>query len=271
VIKYSKAQARRDLPTRTARDNKTRGGKTLVIAGSEGMWGAAVFSAMAAARTGAGYVYLFQTRKNFPVAKVPDLLVLKKIKASELKKFSAIAIGPGLQGDVFIRAWLKKLRSHPHVVVDASALAVFARLKNFRAPKTWVLTPHEGELAKMLGVSSQAIRAQREKYVRLAHKKFGVVVLLKGHRTLVATENKIWEIPTGNPSLAKAGTGDVLTGVITGFISQGVESPRAAALGAFTHGSLADRWIRSGNDVLSLLASDLLALLPSTLKKLRRQ
>jgi NAD(P)H-hydrate epimerase len=266
MIKYTRRRAAGDLPKRSRHDNKTRGGKTLVIAGSEGMWGAAVLSATAAARAGSGYVYVLKTSKRFPIARNPDLLVLPKV--SDLSRFQAVAIGPGLSGDRFIKQWLRRLRSREHVVVDASALDQIGKLK---LPPTWILTPHEGELARLMGVTSAQIKAARMKHVLAAQKKFGCVVLLKGHRTLVADGTHVYEVQAGNAALGKAGTGDVLTGIIAAFLSQGVPPARAAALGAFVHGYMADRWIKSGNDVLSLIASDLLAMLPQALKQIRNQ
>ena len=93
--------------------------------------------------------------------------------------------------------------------------------------------------------------------------------MLKGFRTLVTNSEGIWEINSGNSSLAKAGTGDVLTGIIAGFLSQNVEPRRAACLAAYVHGTIADKWISDGNDHLSLMASDLLSALPKSLHAVR--
>lgn len=230
------------------------------------MWGAAVLSAAAAARSGSGYVYIFDFKAKNSISKTPDYLFIKRIK--NISQFNAIAIGPGLSSQVYIRSWLKKIKTHSSVVVDASALDCLAKLR-FKLPSTWILTPHEGELARMLGVSSKVIRANREKYILIAQKKFGCIVLLKGHTTLIADGKTVYQIKSGNAALAKAGTGDVLTGMITGFLSQGLRPVNAAALAAFSHGYMADRWVKSGNDILSLLASDLVALLPQSLRQIR--
>lgn len=267
--KYTQKQAQRNLPDRKRSDNKTRGGKSLVVAGSVGMWGAAVLAARACARSGAGYVYV--SSKNFPSTKYPDFLLLNP--KSQLETFSAVAIGPGLNRKQEVRQWIQKcLRNKcTRVVLDAEALNVLSAWnKAPRLPSSWIMTPHEGELSRLLKVSSQKIKKDRMKYVRLAQKKFKVIVLLKGHRTLVCDDLNIFEIQSGNAALAKAGTGDVLTGIILGFLSQGLPATHAACLGAFVHGFIADEWIQNGSDILSLMASDIVEALPLALSKIRK-
>ncbi len=265
IKKYTLAQAKKDLPKRSRQSNKTHGGKVLIIAGSQDMWGAAVLSATAAARTGAGYVYLKNTKPQFPIVKHPDFLVLSSLKNTQA--FQSIVIGPGLKDSQKILADLKKLRHHPRVIVDASALDHVLKLK--KIPATWILTPHEGELARMLKTSSAAIKHNRLKAVLLAHKKFGCVVLLKGHHTLVADQKVVYQITSGNAALGKAGTGDVLSGMIGAFLSQNVPATRAACLAAYIHGAMADDWIRQKKDVLSLMASDLIDHLPQKIYQIR--
>lgn len=260
---YSKANAKKDLPTRTTHDNKTRGGRCLIVAGSRGMWGAAILTANAAARTGAGYVYLSPTSSGFPTTKNPNFLLNTK---KDLKNFDVIAIGPGAKNSS-VGSWIKKALKSPNVVLDAEALNYLAKNK-ITIPETWIVTPHEGELSRLLKVPSADIQNNREYFVRLAQRKLGCVVLLKGNKTLVATQDHIYKIQSGNPALAKAGTGDVLTGIISALLSQGLEAPKAACLGAYIHGFIADEWLKK-NDILSLLATDLIQELPQTLKKIR--
>ena len=267
---YSKVQARRDIPERKYSDNKTRGGKCLVIAGSNGMWGAAVLCAKAALRSGTGYVYLFDKTITFPICKNPDFLLIDKL--DQLANYQSIAIGPGLHNQKFIEKCILKLvqKKYSAVVLDAEALNTIAKMKNLpKLPANWILTPHEGELSRLLDVSSKKIKVNRKKYALAAQKKFGCVVLLKGFRTVVTNSKEIWEISAGNSSLSKAGTGDVLTGIIAGFLSQNMEPLRAACLAAYVHGTIADKWIADGNDHLSLMASDLLTMLPQILVSVR--
>lgn len=271
--KYVLKTARTHIPKRSSTSNKTHGGKTLIVAGSKGMWGAAILSSLAASKAGAGYVYLYtEDQKHFPVYKHPDFLTQESLNTKDLLKFKSIAIGPGLSNILSIQKLIKKLLKEniSPVVLDAQALNALAKMKlKEKLPLTWVLTPHEGELSRLLQISSTAIRKEREQSLLLAQKKWGGTFLLKGHKTLISDGHKIIEITSGNAALAKAGTGDVLTGMIAANLSQGLKSLEATCFSAFTHGYMADQWIKNKNDILSLMASDLIAELPKTLKHIR--
>jgi ADP-dependent NAD(P)H-hydrate dehydratase len=238
------------------------------------MRGAAVLCAQSAARVGAGYVTLVtEDAASFPIHKHPDFLVHD---VSEKKfpwtKFSALAAGPGWGQGGFPKALLKKVLSLKTIprVLDADALNLLAQAKRTsKLQANCILTPHEGELARLLKTTPQKIRANRVDAVLAAQKTFGGVVLLKGAGTLVADATRLVQIDSGNAALAKAGTGDVLTGMIAGFLSQQVQPFEAACLGAFVHGFLADQWVLQKNDVLSLMASDLVAMIPQGLALIR--
>jgi NAD(P)H-hydrate epimerase len=265
-------QAQALLPSRSPAENKSHGGRTLVAAGSRGMFGAGVLSATAAARMGSGYVTLLTDAKAFPSARHPDFL-LADARSARLPAFTAAAVGPGLgRGPQALRLVKKFLASGVgRVVIDADALNVAAEKKLFPFPPTWIATPHEGELARLLGTDARRIRADREGSARRAHEKLGCVVLLKGAGTLVASERGLRLVKSGNAALAKAGTGDVLTGILAGLLAQGLAPEDAACLGAFVHGYLADRWVAGRRDPLSLLASDLLDGIPEGLASIRRR
>lgn len=265
---YKKTEARQSLPTRIKSDNKTRGGKTLLVAGSKDMEGAAILAARAAARVGAGYVYIHSKTPT-----VPDFLRMSSIKDFDPLQFSAVGVGPGFKDSTALNRWIKHLEKlrFESVVLDAEALNFLSETKSIKKiPSTWIMTPHEGELARLLHVRSSAIRKNRQKFILQAQKKFGCIILLKGAGTLIADAKHLVRINTGNPALSKAGTGDVLTGMITGFLSQKVKPFEAACLGAYVHGLVADLWIKKGHDVLSLMASDLIEGLPEALFKLRK-
>jgi NAD(P)H-hydrate epimerase len=269
-LKFGRTQARKLLPRRKRTDNKTRGGKILVIAGSKNMEGAAVMSAMAAARVGAGYVYLFSSSRRFLNLDHPDFLTLSSMKDFSHIKFQAVAMGPGFREPRLIQEWIKKLLhvDFENVVLDAEALNELARNPR-RLPKNWVLTPHEGELSRLIDRTPAWVKTHRAEATRMAQKKFGCTIVLKGSHTLIFDGEFFFEIQSGNASLGKAGTGDVLTGMIAGFMSQGLTGIEAAALAAFLHGDIADHWCTE-KDILSLMASDLLNELPSALKGLRK-
>lgn len=266
--KYSAKNARIDLPTRSYKDNKTRGGKCLIIAGSKGLYGSAILTSRAASRTGAGYTYLTASGK-FPISRHPDFLLLTG--HPKLANFQAIAIGPGYKNIKKIKSYLQIMikQKVKNAVLDAEALNVLSTTK-IKLPKTWIVTPHEGELSRILKVSAQTIRNDRQKYIVAAQKKLGCIVLLKGYRTLVADDTSVWEVQSGNPALAKAGTGDVLTGMIVAFLSQGLSPISSAKLASYVHGLIADSWLKSKRDILSLMASDIVELIPKVLFQVRR-
>lgn len=265
VIRITKNDLPALLPQRTEFAHKQDSGKCLIIAGSEGMWGASYLCGLGAYRVGAGYVYLSESTKDLNL--YPDFVSVKVSANLDLNPFAAMAIGPGL----IVTPEIKKLFLHLEkdfkkpVIVDAGALSLVKRL-----PKDWIMTPHEGEMAKLLKTTAEKIRADRFKAVRTAQKNFGGIIVLKGPHTLIANEKNIYEIETGNKALAKAGTGDVLTGMIAGFLSQGLKPINAAVLACGLHGLIADRWIKE-KDFLSLMASDLIKSLPKTLFSLRQK
>lgn len=271
IKKFGLKEARKILPVRKKTDNKSSAGRSLIIAGSEGMFGAAVLAAEAAARIGSGYVNLFTAKDAFLTVEHPSFMIVDSGKDKiPFERASAIAIGPGLGISKKAGKWLKEvIKKRPaKVVVDADALNLCAKNNWWPLPTTWIATPHEGELARILEVSDKIVKADRRSAIQKAKDKMGCICLLKGDRTLVLADSA-FEVQAGNPALAKAGTGDVLTGLITGLLSQGLAPEEAACLGVFVHGWLADQWITEGNDQLSLMPEDLLERLPKALKLLR--
>jgi ADP-dependent NAD(P)H-hydrate dehydratase len=287
VRKITRADARRHLPRRTSGQNKTDGGRSLIVAGSSKYLGAAILSGQAASRIGSGYVTVAAADGKSlrdHLVRHPDFLVRdfdsSLIRSNLESEYSAIAIGPGLGKKPAVRrlAWrlIRRLSRTADgklpVVLDADALnavAEYYKPSDGDFPSSWIMTPHEGELSRLLNISAQQIRKDRENSVRMAQKKFGCTVVLKGDRTLIATSKNLWVNTTGNSALAKAGTGDVLTGILVGLLAQQVASEEAAKLAVFLHGLQADRWVKSGNDHLSLTASDLVDRLPKDLFQLR--
>lgn len=272
VKKFGLKEARTVLPRRKNTDNKSSAGRSLIIAGSEGMYGAAVLASEAASRVGSGYVYLFTKKSAFVTVQHPSFLIVDSQKNKiPFERAKALAIGPGLGKSKKAEKWLKEVikRAPRNVVIDADALNLCAKNKLWPLPSTWIATPHEGELARILGKKDIEIRKDRRAAVLMAHNKMGCICVLKGNRTLVASEDEVFEIQSGNASLAKAGTGDVLTGLITGLLAQHLEPIKAACLGVFVHGWLADQWIKNKNDELSLMPEDLLFQLPKALRSLR--
>ncbi len=263
------------IPKRTRKSNKTDGGKVLIIGGGKGLFGAGVLSALAATRTGAGYTHLFTDLSKFSFLKFPDFIVhpLKLIELKNKNDF-AIGIGPGLGTKIAQLKIIKYLINNQfsNVTVDADALTLIAKYKIYPLPKTWILTPHEGELARLLNTKSSLFKNNRKKYLKSAVLKYQCTILLKGQETLIASPaiKKIITTKSGTVALSKAGTGDVLLGIITALKAQGLTSVEACYLGSIIHGTASKLWIKAGQDYLSMRPTDLIDLLPKAILKLRK-
>jgi NAD(P)H-hydrate epimerase len=272
-IPYTRASLRHDLPKRSKTDSKVQGGKVAVLAGSAGMWGAAVLAAQGASRCGAGYVFLLaSTKRN--LLQHPDFLASTEGQLKKLK-FSSAVLGPGYRKPKSIGKWVSHWRKtgQKNVILDAEALQWLAFQPAQKLPANWILTPHEGEMARLLNKSRNWVHAHRYEAVTLAQKKWQCIVVLKGAATLVADGKKIYSLRSGNPALGKAGSGDVLAGMIAAFLAQkGAKAShlRAVCAAAYVHGWIADKWIKSKKDVLSLRPTDLLTEIPSALAVLRK-
>lgn len=254
------------VPRRRERDNKYTAGHVLVVGGSPGLTGAPSLTAMAALRADAGYVTLAAPESTLPVFEQRLVEVVKRPLPDDLTelaaKASALAIGPGLgrsdQAHSLVCRALAEVRLP--AVVDADALF---GLEPGDWPSPRVLTPHEGELARLLGRDSKDIAAHRLAAVREAAERFGCVVLLKGADTLVAAPGRgVLVSSLGLPSLATAGTGDVLTGIIGAFLAKGMDAQLAAAAGAAAQQlASVEAPQRAG-----LVAGDLIEALPRVLR-----
>jgi NAD(P)H-hydrate epimerase len=226
-------------------------GHALLIAGSQGKWGAAVLAARAVLKAGAGLLTVHAGSEGATLVNqhLPEAMTSIDEGGShfsnvpDLAAYRSIAVGPGLGTHPQSAASLKLLiqESKVPLVLDADALNILADNKTWLAflPKGSILTPHPGEFARLLGEKlchREGIERQRE-----LSTKHGVYILLKGaHSTLSTPGGKVWINSTGNPGMASGGTGDVLTGIITGLLASGYAPMHAAALGMYIHGLSAD-------------------------------
>ncbi|MCB9072775.1 MAG: NAD(P)H-hydrate dehydratase [Bdellovibrionaceae bacterium] len=255
------------LPARQTAGNKAHYGHVQILGGHPGTWGAAVLTAKAAYKNGAGYVSIPCDQPYF--TDLPEVLIKDKIDFADKYTFAA---GPGWSVGEKQKEILKKLaqKKLDRVILDADALNTIAKyhLHTLIRPE-WVLTPHPLELARLLApTTKEDIQNDRPSYALLSSKKWGCTIVVKGFRTLVAYKDKVFVIPTGNNALSKAGSGDVLTGIISAFRAQGLTGIQAALCGAYLHGAVADNWIKT-HDPRGLNPSDIIHLLPQTLKKLQ--
>lgn len=253
--------------------SKIDGGKVLIVGGGKGLYGAGILAALAATRSGAGYTHLMTDLSKFPWLKFPDFIV-HPLLLSELKihQDSVITMGPGLGLTKNRYRLLRYLlnKTPKKVILDGDALTILSKIKLQKLPATWILTPHEGELARLLSVDSGIIKKNRLSSVELAQKRFGCIVVLKGADTLIATPDEIYIVSSGTTALAKAGSGDVLVGMIAAFYAQKDHALEAALLGTYIHGYASGLWLKKKNDHLSMRPVDLIEMIPKTLLKLRK-
>jgi NAD(P)H-hydrate epimerase len=250
------------VPIRNERDNKYSAGSVLVVGGSPGLTGAACLTAEAAFRADAGYVTVAAPPESLPVLEVRLLEAVKRPLAEvfdAVERSGALALGPGLGRGGEQKALVRRLLEETDLpaVVDADGLF---ELEPFERAAPTVLTPHSGELSRLLGVESSWVDAHRLEAIRRAVKKFGCVVLLKGAHTIIAAPGEQVLIGSGPASLATAGTGDVLTGILAAFLAKGLDPRVAAAAAASVHARAALERPTAG-----LVASDVIARLPHVL------
>jgi hydroxyethylthiazole kinase-like uncharacterized protein yjeF len=274
------------VPRRGASDNKYTAGSVLVVGGSTGKTGAPCLSAEAALRAGAGIVtacvpaslnLVFEQRLLEVMSRpCPDEDGVMTMDAADeileaAQKATAVAIGPGLGRTDAVRALVGFLldRLDKPVVLDADGLwAVAGHLDwVFARDAPTVLTPHAGELARLLGRDSGAIAARRLNSVQAGADDVGAVVLLKGADTLVASPGRgVLVCDLGNPGLATAGTGDVLTGIAAAFLAKGMDAKRGAAAAAAAGGAAA-RLAAEEHGTAGMIASDVVETLSPALSR----
>ena len=251
------------VPRKRPEDSKYTSGAVLVVGGAPGMTGAACLAAEAALRADAGYVTVAVPEPSLPVveAKLLEPVKLTWADAAEAAtKARALAIGAGLGRDAAAKALRDELidTGDQSLVLDADALHELE-------PGGWgaraVLTPHAGELGRLLGESSAWVTAHRLEAARRGAERFGCVCLLKGADTIIAGPGEGVLVAIAEaPGLATAGTGDVLTGILAAFLAKGLEPRLAAAAAATAHGLAARSLPQRG-----LIASDVVSALPGVL------
>ena len=240
------------LPSRRRSAHKGDFGHLLIIAGSEGYTGAPVLVAHAAARAGAGLVTLAVPRNIYPIVAancppevMPHPVDFEQIGPTYFTAFDAVAVGPGLGQHAETQKLVWKVVSGCPLpmVVDADALNAMGQrvvaLKKLQKPL--VLTPHPGEMGRLIGKTAQEVQADRWNIARGFSNDYGVVTVLKGAGTVVTDKSgPLWINSTGNPGMAKGGMGDALTGIIGALLAQGLAPFDAARAGVFVHGRAGD-------------------------------
>ncbi|MFA5975764.1 MAG: NAD(P)H-hydrate dehydratase [Elusimicrobiota bacterium] len=272
------------LPRRPLDSHKGLNGHVLIVAGSRGMSGAAILTALGALQTGAGLVTVATIPSERPTvaARVPEALTLAlpETRAGCIgpgaypvlrrywqgRRINVIAAGPGLSVHPSVRnlilALLEKWTGS--LVLDADGLNNIKPI-DIRRRQGLVLTPHVGELARLSRVNPSVVRREGLGLAEALAKRLSCTCVLKGHRTLVTDGTRTYCNTTGNPAMATGGMGDVLTGIVASFLGQGLSALQAAAAGVYLHGLAGDLARESDR---GLLATHLARVLPLALKKI---
>ncbi len=251
-----------ELPRRAGDAHKGAQGHVLVLGGNHGMAGAALLCARAAARAGAGRVSLIArpfTLQAVPM-RVPEVMTPPGESAAELaaavQGAEVCALGPGLGRDDWAQRLYAAVQSGGRpCVLDADALRLLAA-----QPCAWpqaVITPHPGEAAALLGVDSATVQADRFAAAAELHRRYAATVVLKGNGSLIHSAAGTWLCRAGNPGMASAGMGDVLTGLLAALLAQGLAAPSAAQAAVWIHARSGDR-LAAQRGQRGLLASDII-------------
>lgn len=278
------------IPQRRRNVHKGNCGRVFLLCGSRGMTGAATLAAESALRVGAGLVTVgipaslnpilevkLTEAMTLPLEETPEgtlsLASEKQIRAFG-NRCDVLGVGSGLSQNTETQTLVRRLLGTPEDlpkrwVLDADALNNVSPVAESRVrfPPNAILTPHPGEMARLLGVSVSDVEQNRLRIAEAFAQDQGVVVVLKGVPTVIASpDGQTFLNPTGHPGMATGGSGDVLTGVLTGLLAQGMKPLEAALLGVYLHGLAGERVAQSlGN---ALLPTDIIHALPSTLLEL---
>lgn len=279
------------LPKRKGNSHKGTYGNILNIAGSENYHGAAFLSTVSALKAGCGYVVLASIKevlasvsilcpeavfiplesKNGTISKEEYKKIIEIFLSSKVLEFGCgISSLLGNQEEIegFIQNLLNEICTYDKpVIIDADGLNIISKLNITQLPKDCIMTPHPQELSRLIGVDVSEIQLDRTKYAKIAAKKYSSIVVLKGHHSVITNGYEVLVNPTGNSSLSKAGSGDVLTGLISGFCAQGVNTFEAAILGVYVHG-LAGEIASTELTQYGVNASDLINYIPKAIKSL---
>lgn len=275
------------LPKRAPDAHKGTCGKVLVVGGSPSYFGAPFLAAEASLRTGAGLAGVCLPQELACCGRARSLeVIVHPVKSKDggfsfksfnevkdiSRNYDAMVLGPGIgrtNDAVKLAGKIIKEIDIPKVV-DADALYALSLLKNIRSKSDWVLTPHPGEFSRLVKKSVEEVNKNLLKNIKEVCAKYNSIVIYKRYNTVTAVKDEFYVNGSGNSALATAGSGDVLSGMIAGFAAQGLPLSRASILAVYLHGLCADEYIKE-NDVLGMLAGDIIGLLPKVIKQIRNK
>jgi len=284
---------REDVPSnlffRKPSSHKGSFGHLLVIAGSRGMTGAGALASLAALRVGAGLVTLGIPYSLNPILemKLTEVMTLPLPETEEgtlslkaldkicqfARRCKALVLGPGLSTQEETKELVKKIMVSLKIplVLDADGITALAENTKLIAqyPAPLIITPHPGELSRLLSISIPEVQKDRIFSSKILAEKTGKIAILKGARTVITDEQgNSWVNSTGNPGMASGGSGDVLSGILGGFLVQGMDPLIAAKIGVYLHGLSADLVVKEKGQ-LSLIAGDILENIPQAIRSLK--
>jgi ADP-dependent NAD(P)H-hydrate dehydratase / NAD(P)H-hydrate epimerase len=258
--------------------HKGEHGKALLIAGSYGKMGACILAARATLHSGVGLLTLHVPRSGYAIVQTAVPEAMASVDSNEqlftecpsLESYQVIGIGPGIGRDDSTAAALRKtIASGKPLVIDADALNILSEHRDLlRAiPSGSILTPHPGEFERLVGKWNDDFE-RLHKQIELAKETKATIILKGAHSSIATPEGKVFFNSTGNPGMATGGSGDVLTGILTGLLAQGYTAEEASILGVYLHGLSGDL-VTQERSVYSLTASDLISFLPLAFRALQ--
>ena len=285
------------LPRRTSMSHKGSSGRVLIIGGSRNFIGAAYFAAASAYKVGAGLVTIATPRSLvYPLSvKIPEATFIPlresndgaissnnlDLIAPQVSKYDSLVIGCGIgqdpQTQIFLSKLLTNINTLPKLIIDAdglnwlSSMNIKKRISTIKKLNTPILTPHQGEMKRLIDLSMQLDLPPRIALVKKLSQEWNATFVLKGPYTLVGSKDgSVYINPVATPSLATAGSGDILSGMIGGLIAQNLNSQAASLTSVFIHGSAGIELTETIGEI-GAISSDLLNIIPSTIQKLRQQ
>ena len=260
VVKIDLNCIKNTYKKRPCDSHKGTHGHALLIAGSSDKMGAAIIAAKACLRSGVGLltVAFYPENKNILFNSIPEAMYANTCVMNDLSPYNAIGIGPGIGVDEISLQYIYELYENKlPVVFDADALNLIAKYEidwnHFNFP--FVLTPHPKEFDRLFGEHDS--ESERRNTAIQKAKELNCVIVLKGHKTFITDGTQNFENTTGNSGLAKGGSGDALTGMITSFLAQGYTTLEAAKLGVYLHGLAADITLQTQSEE-SMLITDVI-------------
>ncbi len=260
------------MPFRPQNSNKGTFGKVLNFAGSKNYIGAAYLSSLGILKSGAGYVALSSDKEIIKSVSIllPEAVYLSRYDGlKNIDKYTVCLIGCGIGKSFSAKSLVKKVieKVNIPIVIDADGLNILSTLHGTKLPQNTIITPHLMEASRLLGISVDEIAKDTQGAARELVEKYNCTVVLKSHRTVVCDKDNLYINQHGNSALSKAGTGDVLAGIISGLTAQKMNLFESAKLGVYLH-SIAGELASKELSEYSVLATDILKYLSTAIKEI---